>query len=73
MGSSVMFATADGESARYAPAMTKSELIAVVSDRFPQLLRVDAEMAVNEILGAIAETLASGGRVEIRGFGVDAR
>ena len=54
----------------YALGMTKSELISVVSDRFPQLLRVDAEMAVNEILGAIAETLASGGRVEIRGFGV---
>jgi len=50
--------------------MTKSELIAVVSDRFPQLLRIDAEMAVNEILGGIAQTLANGGRVEVRGVGV---
>ena len=50
--------------------MTKSELVSVVSDRFPQLLRVDAELAVNAILGAIARTLVDGGRVEIRGFGV---
>lgn len=50
--------------------MTKSELVSVVSDRFPQLLRVNAEMAVNAILGAIAQTLIDGGRVEIRGFGV---
>lgn len=50
--------------------MTKSELIDAVSDRFPQLLRIDTELAVNEILDAIARTLANGRRVEIRRFGV---
>lgn len=49
--------------------MTKSELISVLSDRFPQLMVKDAEASVNIILEAIRETLASGGRCEIRGFG----
>lgn len=50
--------------------MTKSELVTLVNYHFPQLPRVDADMAVNEILNAIARTLVDGGRVEIRGFGV---
>lgn len=49
--------------------MTRSELIATLAQRFPQLVRPDAEMAVGEILDSIARTLADGGRVEIRGFG----
>lgn len=49
--------------------MTRSELVAVLAQRFPQLLRADAEMAVTEILGAVANTLNRGDRVEIRGFG----
>lgn len=49
--------------------MIRSELIDAMSQRFPQLTAKDAEVAVAEILGAIAETLATGGRVEIRGFG----
>lgn len=49
--------------------MTRSELIANLAQRFPQLLRADAEMAVSEILGAIVGTLSQGHRVEIRGFG----
>lgn len=49
--------------------MTRSELVAVLAQRFPQLLRADAEMAVTEILGAVASTLNRGERVEIRGFG----
>lgn len=50
--------------------MTRSDLIALIAARFHQLVRQDAEMAVDEILGAISRTLSQGGRVEIRGFGV---
>jgi integration host factor subunit beta len=49
--------------------MTRSELIAALSQRFPQLVRQDAELAVSEILNAVGKTLIEGGRVEIRGFG----
>ena len=49
--------------------MTRSELIAALAQRFPQLVQKDAEMAVAEILGAISAALAAGDRVEIRGFG----
>lgn len=49
--------------------MTRSELIAALAHRFPQLLHKDAEFAVNEILACISTTLAAGNRVEIRGFG----
>jgi integration host factor subunit beta len=50
--------------------MTRSELIAQLAERFPQLVQKDAEMAVTEILGAIHAALVPGDRVEIRGFGV---
>jgi len=49
--------------------MTKSELIVRLAERFPQLVAKDADYAVNMILDAMAENLAAGGRIEIRGFG----
>lgn len=49
--------------------MTRSELIAKLAGRFPQLLAKDADLAVKEILDAMAETLERGERIEIRGFG----
>lgn len=49
--------------------MTRSELVSRLAERFPQFTHKDAEMAVSEILGAIHATLATGNRVEIRGFG----
>jgi integration host factor subunit beta len=49
--------------------MTRSELIVLLAERFPQLVQKDAEMAVAEILGAIQAALANGNRIEIRGFG----
>ena len=49
--------------------MTRSELITLLAERFPQLVQKDAEMAVAEILGAIQAALANGNRIEIRGFG----
>lgn len=49
--------------------MTRSELVAVLARRFPQLTIQDADIAVKEILGAVCQTLVDGNRVEIRGFG----
>jgi integration host factor subunit beta len=49
--------------------MTKSELIARLAERFPQLVAKDADFAVKMILDALSEALASGDRIEIRGFG----
>ncbi|WP_434634354.1 integration host factor subunit beta [Chromobacterium sp. CV08] len=53
--------------------MTKSELIARLSERLAernsQLVYKDAELAVKTILDAMANNLAQGSRIEIRGFG----
>jgi len=49
--------------------MTKSELIASLSQKFPDLYQRDIEKIVNSILGEIVETLKKGARVELRGFG----
>ena len=49
--------------------MTKSELIARLAQRYPQLVAKDAELAVKMILDAMAKSLAEGRRIEIRGFG----
>lgn len=49
--------------------MTRSELIAVLAERFPQLVLADAGMSVDVMLRAIGATLSRGGRIEIRGFG----
>ena len=49
--------------------MTRSELITLLAERFPQLVQKDAEMAVAEILRAIQAALVHDDRVEIRGFG----
>ncbi|MCX8087566.1 MAG: integration host factor subunit beta [Rhodocyclaceae bacterium] len=49
--------------------MTKSELIARLAERFPQLLAKDADLAVKMLLDAMTEALARGERIEIRGFG----
>ena len=49
--------------------MTKSELIARLATRFPQLVAKDADFAVKMMLDAMSEALANGDRIEIRGFG----
>lgn len=49
--------------------MTRSQLIAAMTSRFPSLVAKDAEIAVKEILEAIGDALVRGDRVEIRGFG----
>ncbi|WP_416140523.1 integration host factor subunit beta [Halomonas sp. HK25] len=50
-------------------SMTKSELIEQIAARQPELSIKEVEAAVRLILDDITDTLAEGGRVEIRGFG----
>ncbi|MCX2981172.1 integration host factor subunit beta [Halieaceae bacterium IMCC14734] len=49
--------------------MTKSELIELISSRQTQLSAKDVELAVKTILEHMSQTLSSGERIEIRGFG----
>lgn len=49
--------------------MVKSELIQALKDKLPELQTRDLELAVNCILTQIADALAQGERIEIRGFG----
>jgi integration host factor subunit beta len=49
--------------------MTKSELVAQLALRFPQLVLKDADFAVKTMLDAMSDALANGHRIEIRGFG----
>lgn len=49
--------------------MTKSDMIARLAERFPQLVAKDADFAVKMILDALSEALSKGDRIEIRGFG----
>lgn len=49
--------------------MTKSELIERIASLQPQLSHKDIELAVKTMLEHMSGTLASGERIEIRGFG----
>ena len=50
-------------------AMTKSELIERITSRQSQLSAKDVELAVKTMIEHMAQTLAQGYRIEIRGFG----
>lgn len=49
--------------------MTKSELIERIASKQSQLSVKDVELAVKRVLEYMSESLASGERIEIRGFG----
>ncbi|MGF1456565.1 MAG: integration host factor subunit beta [Alphaproteobacteria bacterium] len=49
--------------------MIKSELVERLARSYPHLYQRDIERAVNRIFTEIAQALARGERVEIRGFG----
>jgi integration host factor subunit beta len=49
--------------------VTKSELIARLIELNPHLTPRDAERVVATVFGEIADALADGDRVELRGFG----
>lgn len=50
-------------------AVTKSELIDQITEKQAQLSAKDVELAVKTIVEEMSKALASGGRIEIRGFG----
>lgn len=49
--------------------MTKSELIERIASRQTQLSPKDVELAVKTVIEQMSQTLATGERIEIRGFG----
>ncbi|MFN0265283.1 integration host factor subunit beta [Tepidamorphus sp. 3E244] len=49
--------------------MIKSELIQRLAAASPHLFQRDIELIVNTVLDEIVEALATGDRVELRGFG----
>jgi integration host factor subunit beta len=49
--------------------MTKSELIEAISRRQGHLNAKDVELAVKHLIEIMSNSLASGERIEIRGFG----
>ncbi|MGS0676489.1 integration host factor subunit beta [Shewanella sp. 0m-4] len=49
--------------------MTKSELIEKLATRQSQLSAKEVEAAIKEMLEQMADTLETGDRIEIRGFG----
>ena len=49
--------------------MIKSELVARLTARYPHLYHRDVERIVTTVLDSITKALASGHRVELRGFG----
>ena len=50
--------------------MTKSELIDVIANEQGHLAYRDVELAVKCMLEQMSQALASGERIEIRGFGI---
>jgi len=50
-------------------AMTKSDLILRLAERYPHLLQKDIERIVGTVFGEVTNALARGDRVELRGFG----
>ena len=49
--------------------MTKSELIELIASSQTQLSSRDVELAIKTILEQMSQALATGERIEIRGFG----
>ena len=49
--------------------MTKSELVELIASKQTQLSVKDVELAVKTIIEHMSQSLSSGQRIEIRGFG----
>ena len=49
--------------------MTRSDLVALLAERFPRLAQKDADAAARALLQAMSDALEQGQRIEIRGFG----
>jgi integration host factor subunit beta len=53
----------------FTPSITKSDLIKVLSKKQGYLASKDVEVVVNSLINILSNSLSSGERVEIRGFG----
>ena len=49
--------------------MTKAQLIETVSEKMTYLTKRQTERIINSVFGHIKQSLASGDKIEIRGFG----
>jgi integration host factor subunit beta len=49
--------------------VVKSKLVRALNEKLPELQIRDVELALNCILGQMADALVQGKRIEIRGFG----
>ena len=49
--------------------MVKSELVRALNEKLPERQVHDVELSVNCLLNRLADALAEGERIEIRGFG----
>ena len=50
-------------------SITKSELIEKISAKIPQLGNKDVELSVKTLIDKVIDSLATGDRTEVRGFG----
>jgi integration host factor subunit beta len=56
-------------SKEFTPSLTKSDLIKVLSKNQRYLAAKDVEVAVKSLINILSNSLSSGERIEIRGFG----
>jgi integration host factor subunit beta len=50
-------------------SITRSELVELLAQQFPQLLPKDVELAVKTLLDTMTQALSQGKRIELRGVG----
>ena len=56
-------------SKEFTPSITKSDLVKALSKNQRYLAPKDVEVAVNSLINMLSNSLSSGERIEIRGFG----
>ena len=56
-------------SKKFTPSMTKSDLVEVLSKNQRYLAPKDVEVVVRSLINILSNSLSSGERIEIRGFG----
>jgi integration host factor subunit beta len=57
------------DSKEFTPSITKSDLVKALSKNQRYLAPKDVEVAVNSLINMLSNSLSSGERIEIRGFG----
>ncbi len=54
---------------KFTPAMTRSDLIKILSKKQDHLAQKDVELVIRSLINIMSSSLSSGERIEIRGFG----